>query len=99
MPDKVPRNGNLGLVLRVLSHVQRVVYFCLSGTVDVQQFRQAGIKYLDPSTPVMDGRSCGTNLMEAALFARAGKGRKLTCDELSALLGELGVKPQLEQLN
>jgi len=40
---------------------------------DVQEFRQAGIKYLVTSTPPCDGqRSFGTNLMEAALVAVAG---------------------------
>jgi hypothetical protein len=66
---------------------------------DVEQFQQAGIKYLVTSTPVMDGRSFGTNMMEAALIAIAGKGRKLTHPELSQMLERLDFRPQLTQLN
>jgi hypothetical protein len=66
---------------------------------DVEIFRQAGIKYLVTSTPVMEGRSFGTNMMEAALIAVAGKGRKLTHEELSQMLDQLGFKPQLQELN
>ena len=67
--------------------------------VDVDMFRSAGIKYLITSTPVLDGRSFGTNMMEAALIAVAGKGRKLTYEELNQLLDELGFQPQLQELN
>lgn len=66
---------------------------------DIEQFRQAGITYLVTSTPVLDGRSFGTNMMEAALIAAAGKGRKLTGDELAQLLNQLDLHPQLQQLN
>ena len=66
---------------------------------DVEMFRLAGIKYLVTSTPVLEGRSFGTNMMEAALVAVAGKGRKLTHDELIELLDKLGFEPQLQTLN
>jgi hypothetical protein len=66
---------------------------------DVDMFRSAGIKYLITSTPVLEGRSFGTNMMEAALIAVAGKGRKLTYEELNQLLDELGLQPQLQELN
>jgi hypothetical protein len=66
---------------------------------DVELFRQVGIKYLVTSTPVLDGRSFGTNMMEAALIAVAGKGRKLTHEELSQLLDSIGFQPQLQELN
>jgi hypothetical protein len=66
---------------------------------DVELFRQAGIKYLVTTTPVLDGRSFGTNMIEAALVAVAGKGRKLTHDELSQMLDQLDMQPQLQALN
>jgi len=66
---------------------------------DVELFRQMGVKYLVTSTPVLEGRSFGTNMMEAALVAVAGKGRKLTQAELSEMLAELGFEPQLQELN
>ncbi len=65
---------------------------------DVERFRQAGVKYLITSTPVLEGRSFGTNLMEAALVALAGKGRPLTAEELREMLDRLGLEPQLQQL-
>ena len=66
---------------------------------DVELFQKVGVKYLVTSTPVIDGRSFGTNMMEAALVAIAGKGRELTRDELNQLLNQLGFEPQLQELN
>lgn len=66
---------------------------------DVQFFKGAGVKYLVTSTPVLEGRSFGTNMMEAALIAVSGKGRKLTFQELDELLERLGFEPQLQELN
>jgi len=66
---------------------------------DVELFRQIGVKYLVTTTPVLDGRSFGTNMMEAALVAVAGKGRKLTQEELIEMLAELEFEPQLQELN
>jgi hypothetical protein len=65
---------------------------------DVELFRKAGVKYLVTSTPVLEGRSFGTNMMEAALIAVSGKGRELTRDELNAMLAELKLEPQLQEL-
>ncbi len=66
---------------------------------DVEVFRQAGVKYLVTSTPVLEGRSFGTNMMEAALVAISGKGRPLTWDEYREMLDKLGFEPQLQELN
>ena len=66
---------------------------------DVEAFRKAGVKYLVTTTPVLEGRSFGTNMMEAALVAVAGKGRPLTWPELTELLDKLGFEPQLQELN
>jgi hypothetical protein len=66
---------------------------------DVEFFRKCGVKYLITTTPVMDGRSFGTNMMEAALVAISGKGRALTWPELTELLDRLGFEPQLQELN
>lgn len=65
---------------------------------DVEFFRKAGIKYLVTTTPVLDGRSFGTNMMEAALVAVSGKGRPLTWPELTELINKLGFEPQLQDL-
>lgn len=84
MPDQLP---------------SKVIATNTTTTADVQTFTQAGIKYLVTSTPVLDGRSFGTNMMEAALIAASGKGRKLTLDELNQLLDQLGFEPQIQELN
>jgi hypothetical protein len=66
---------------------------------DVELFKKCGVKYLVTTTPVLEGRSFGTNMMEAALVAISGKGRPLSWDELSAMLDQLGFEPQLQELN
>jgi hypothetical protein len=66
---------------------------------DVALFKKCGVKYLVTTTPVLDGRSFGTNMMEAALVAISGKGRPLTFDELDQMLDKLGFEPQLQELN
>jgi len=66
---------------------------------DVALFKKAGVKYLVTTTPVLEGRSFGTNMMEAALVALAAKGRSLTHAELNEYLDRLGFEPQLQELN
>lgn len=66
---------------------------------DVQVFRQAGVRYLVTSTPRLEGRSFGTNMMEAALVAVAGKGRPLALGELDDMIARLGMRPSIERLN
>jgi hypothetical protein len=66
---------------------------------DVDLFRSAGVKYLVTSTPVLEGRSFGTNMMEAALVAVYGRGRPLTREEMAELLIQLDFKPQVQELN
>jgi len=66
---------------------------------DIELFRKCGVKYIVTTTPVLEGRSFGTNMMEAALVAISGKGRPLSWDEYSELLAQLGFEPQLQELN
>ncbi len=66
---------------------------------DVDLFRSMGVKYLVTISPVMEGRSFGANMLEAALIAVSGKGRVLTNEELRELLDELNIEPQLQELN
>ena len=89
-------------------YVKRHMPFNMQGKVvvtntttpeDVEFFRKCGVKYLVTTTPVMDGRSFGTNMMEAALVAISGKGRPLTWDEYNELLDKLGFEPQIQELN
>ncbi len=84
MPDKLPG---------------KIVVTNTTTPDDVEIFRKAEVKYLVTSTPRLEGRSFGTNMMEAALVAASGKGRPLTNDELNEMLSRLGLEPQLQELN
>jgi hypothetical protein len=66
---------------------------------DAALFRAAGVRYLVTATPVLEGRSFGTNMMEAALIAASGKGRRLTHQELEELIDQLKFEPQIQELN
>jgi hypothetical protein len=66
---------------------------------DVAFFRERGIKYLVTSTPRLEGRTFGTNVMEAVVVALAGKGRPLTPDEMTDYIERLGLRPEIECLN
>ncbi len=66
---------------------------------DVALLRERGVHWLITTTPRYEGRSFGTNMMEAALTAYAGKGRPLTTDELNQLIDDLGIRPNVERLN
>jgi hypothetical protein len=66
---------------------------------DVELFRKCGVKYLVTATPILEGRSFGTNMMESALIAVSGKKRALTLDEYTEMLDKLGFEPTLQELN
>jgi hypothetical protein len=66
---------------------------------DVKMLTERGVKYLVTTTPRLEGRSFGTNVMEGALVTVAGKGRKLTTSELEELIEELDLGPAIEKLN
>lgn len=65
---------------------------------DMELFRQRGVVHVMTTTPQLDGRSFGTNMMEAALTAVANKNRPLTHAELNVLLQELAMKPAVHTL-
>jgi hypothetical protein len=73
---------------------------------DVAFFRSSGARFLVTTTPVYDGRSFGTNMMEAAIVAAAG--RKEPIDYANAqeyfawmrqMLKELCLQPQIQEIN
>jgi hypothetical protein len=66
---------------------------------DVEELRRRGVAYLCTTTPRLEGRTFGTNVMEAVLTAIAGKGRTLTPDELGAMLSEEEIRPEIIALN
>jgi hypothetical protein len=77
----------------------KVIITNTTTAADVERLKQIGVKYLVTTTPVMEGRSFGTNMLEAALVAVAGKGRKLSHAELDEIIDQLGLEPQIQALN
>jgi hypothetical protein len=73
---------------------------------DMKLFKDAGVKSVVTTTPVLDGRSFGTNMMEAAIMAASG--RKAPIDyshpgnyfeELGKLVEQIGFEPQFQEIN
>jgi len=65
---------------------------------DVTFLKDRGVHFLVTTTPVLDGRSFGTNMFEAALVAAAGKNRPLTTPELAQIIDQLNLKAQIQDL-
>jgi hypothetical protein len=65
---------------------------------DVDFMKARGIRFLVTSTPSLEGRSFGTNAIEAALTAVAGKGRVLSDGEIEELIAEVDLKPHIREL-
>jgi hypothetical protein len=66
---------------------------------NIDLLRQRGVATVITTTPRYEGRSFGTNMLEAALTAFAGKGRNLTDAELNALIDELDLRPSVMKLS
>ncbi|MGI6658558.1 MAG: quinate 5-dehydrogenase [Dethiobacteraceae bacterium] len=66
---------------------------------DVELLKQRGVKTLVTTTPAINGRSFGTNVMEALLVALSNQGRELTAAEYEKLLVDVNFTPRITQLN
>lgn len=66
---------------------------------NIALFKERGVHKVITSTPRYDGRTFGTNMMEAALTAYAGLGRQLTDAELNTLIDDLDIRPEAQILN
>jgi len=66
---------------------------------NIELLRARGAHQVITTTPRYEGRSFGTNMMEATLTAYAGKGRPLTDAELNDLIDELDLLPSVQLLN
>jgi hypothetical protein len=65
---------------------------------DVDFLRQRKLKTLITTTPEMEGRSFGTNVMEALLVCMAGGDHELNEDQYNNLLKELKLTPRIVEL-
>ncbi|MBI5832941.1 MAG: quinate 5-dehydrogenase [Armatimonadetes bacterium] len=66
---------------------------------DVELLRSRGLSRLITTTPVFDGRSFGTNVMEAVLTALAGQREPLSPDQMLAQLEAWGWEPTVTRLD
>ncbi len=67
---------------------------------DVDYLQKRKIEYLITTTPVFNGRSFGTNVMEATLLSMLGKDwDEVKPQDYLRLLKKLGFKPRIEKLN
>lgn len=76
----------------------KVVVTNTTTAADVETLRSAGVRYLVTTTPRLEGRSFGTNVMEACLVALAGLGRPLDDGEIEAMLQKLNLRPTVQAL-
>jgi len=65
---------------------------------DIEFLRKSKVKTLVTTTPEMEGRSFGTNVMEALLVCLAGGDHELTEDQYNHLLLDLDLKPRIVEL-
>ena len=66
---------------------------------DVEAFRKCGIALLATTTPEFEGRSFGTNVLEAAFLALLGKRwEEVKPEDYGNLLRSLKLKPRVERL-
>jgi hypothetical protein len=66
---------------------------------DVTLLKERGVTILVTTTPELNGRSFGTNVMEALLVALAGGKDSLAAEEYEQLLDRLDFRPRVEVLN
>jgi len=80
MPDKLP--GKIIITNTVTQH-------------DIEFLQKKEVKTVITTTPEMEGRSFGTNVMEALLVSIAGASDALSEEEYNVLLAKLGLKPRV----
>ena len=82
----------------------RVIVTNTTTPSDKEFFKKAGIKYLITTTPVLDGRSFGTNLMEAAIVAALGRRKPVDYanpgdyfNEMENAIQAIPLRPQVQE--
>lgn len=71
----------------------KIVVTNTTTAADRALFRERGVSDLITTTPLINGRTFGTNLLEAGLTAAAGKNRPLTQAELEIVVKQLNLQP------
>ncbi|PKO12671.1 MAG: quinate 5-dehydrogenase [Chloroflexi bacterium HGW-Chloroflexi-10] len=72
---------------------------------DRELFKAAGVRYLVTTTPMLEGRSFGTNMMEASILAAKGWKEPINYanpkdyfQRMTQAVADLGMKPKLQEL-
>lgn len=65
---------------------------------DIELIKNIGVKYIVTSTPRIEGRSFGTNVLEACIVALSGENRELTTEEYVEFLKKLSIEPLIQKL-
>jgi len=65
---------------------------------DLEFLKERKLKTLITTTPEMEGRSFGTNVLEALFVCMAGGDRELSEEQYNRLLAELDLKPRIVEL-
>ncbi len=83
----------------------RVVVTNTTTIEDQEFFRSAGIKYLITTTPIIDGRSFGTNMIEAAIVAAIGRKEPVDYNRpgeyfqlMEEMIQKISLNPQVKEL-
>lgn len=67
---------------------------------DVDELKESGASMLITTTPELDGRSFGTNVIEAILTVVSGKQpEQMTEEDYDRLIDDIGFVPRIENLN
>ena len=67
---------------------------------DTEELRQRGVSWLVTTTPELDGRSFGTNVLEAALLAQLGKTwEEVTPEDYLSLIHKAKLLPRVVRFN
>ncbi|MHC9542926.1 MAG: quinate 5-dehydrogenase [Vulcanimicrobiota bacterium] len=67
---------------------------------DIEELRMRGVRYLVTTTPEFEGRSFGTNVLEAMLLSIIGKKwEEVKAEDYLGMIRKLQLKPRIERLN
>lgn len=67
---------------------------------DIEELRIRGVRYLVTTTPEFEGRSFGTNVLEAMLLSMIGKKwEEVVAEDYLGMIRKLQLKPRIERLN
>ena len=94
--------GDFHLIRRFMPNdlIGKIILTNTTTPEDVEALRKRGVRQLITTTPVFEGRSFGTNVMEAVLVTILGKPpEQLTENDYLAKLKELNWTPQVQELN